>query len=76
MAQPLVLLGTELGKGLELQEQLRELGKGLNLKERRLRRDLLTVHNSLTGEVFPLKDMYHPKGTCSYYKNVMLYNLY
>lgn len=41
--------GTELGKGLEHQEQLRGLGKGLSLKKRSLGEDLLSLHNSLTG---------------------------
>lgn len=45
----------ELGKSLEHQEeQLRELGKGLSLENRRLRRDLLALHNSLTGGMGPL----------------------
>ncbi|KAF4803763.1 hypothetical protein TURU_013295 [Turdus rufiventris] len=42
----------ELGKGLEHksdEEQMKELGKGLSLEKRRLKGELVAVHNSLTG---------------------------
>ncbi|RMC17092.1 hypothetical protein DUI87_05669 [Hirundo rustica rustica] len=45
-------MAKKLGKGLEIksdEEQLRELGKQLRLEKRRLRRNLLALHNSLTG---------------------------